>query len=151
MNDISIVDDWPAPSSVPAVGVHADESSLWLRYSTADDTVAVLFFPLVETFRFGAPNDEALGGHPLYGNGLQFYSIHRINDSSWIQELEKQNSVHPQHDRASFLKDHTHYIFTFQDSTLECVVVTGEHWKPTIEVCSSDDEANRIWKERIGA
>jgi len=151
MNDISIVDDWPAPSSVPSVVVHADESSLWLRYSTADDGVAVLFFPLVESFRFGAPNDEALGGHPLYKNGLQFYSIHKVNDSSWIQDLEKQNSAHPQHDRESFLKDHVHYIFTFQDSTLECVVVEGDHWKPEITECPSDDEADRVWKEKIGA
>jgi len=101
-------------------------------------------------FQFGSPNDEALDGHPLYKNGLKFYSVHRVEDSSWIRELEKRNSVHPQHDRKLFLENKVHYVFTFQGSTLECVVTEGEYWKPKIQVCSSYEEAEKIWKKEIG-
>jgi hypothetical protein len=40
-----------------------------------------------------------------------------------------------------------HYVFTFQDSTLECVVNEGEWWKPTIKVCDSEEEAAQAWKQ----
>ncbi len=105
-----------------------------LRYEAENDTIAVIAFPLVSIFQFGAPNDEALGGHPLAKLGLKFYSVHKIENSPWVQELEKRNSVHPRHDRARFMKDKVHYVFTFQDSTLEIVAMEGEHWKPQIQV-----------------
>jgi hypothetical protein len=118
---------------------------LCLSYTAAGDKIAVVQFPLVKIFQFGSPNDEALGGHPLYKDGLKFYQVHRIENSPWIAELERRNSVHPQHDRDRFLKDLVHYVFTFQDSTLECVVNEGQFWKPEIQVFSSDDEARAAW------
>jgi hypothetical protein len=151
MDNVSVLTDWPQPSGVAEPQVHADDSRLHIRYSTPDDSVAIITFPLANVFQFGSPNDEALGGHPLYRNGLKFYSIHRVDDSSWINDLEKRNSVDPQHDRERFLEGKAHYVFTFQNSTLECVVTEGEYWKPNIEICSSADEADRKWEAKIGA
>jgi hypothetical protein len=128
----------------------ATETSLLLRYVTADDAVAVIRFPLVHIFQFGEPNDEALRGHPLSKSGLQFYSVQRVENSPWLQELERRNSLHPQHDRDRFLEDKVHYIFTFQDSTLECVATEREHWKPQVQVCASKEEADRLWREGMG-
>lgn len=147
MNKVVQLRDWPTPSSVPSPIVIADDTRLLLRYITTDSHVAVIKFPLVDTFQFGFPNDEALGGHPLAKRGLQFYSVHRVENSTWIDELERRNSVHPRHSKADFMKDRVHYIFTFQDSTLECVVVEGKLWKPEINVYISEEEANRIWNE----
>jgi len=42
---------------------------------------------------FGYPNDEALGGHPLFEHGLGFYDIFEVLNSSWIQRLRDQNLV----------------------------------------------------------
>lgn len=151
MDNIKILSDWPQPAVVADAEVYADEYKLNLRYNTPDNSVAVVTFPLANIFQFGSPNDEAMGGHPLAAKGLKFYSVHSVEDSSWIMELEKRNSVHPQHNRDTFLKDKVHYIFTFQDSTFECVVTEGEYWKAQITICSSTDEADRIWKEKIGA
>ena len=56
--------DWPQPAVVSEPQVLADDSILSLMYRTADDRYAVVRFPLCIYFAFGAPNDEALGGHP---------------------------------------------------------------------------------------
>ena len=71
--------------------------------------------------RFGYPNDEALGGHPLYAKGLQPYGVFEVHGSSWPAELEAQNRrVFP--DSHSF--DYRHLVFTFHDSTFECLAST---------------------------
>jgi hypothetical protein len=44
-----------------------------------------------------------------------------------------------------------HYIFTFQDSTLECVVSEGQWWKPTVKVCGSETEADEEWQRASDA
>lgn len=69
---------------------------------------------------FGGPNDEALGGHPLYGRGLEPYDVFEVLNSSWIRSMECMNSAHPHHDPSRFQRLR-HYIFTFHDSTFECI------------------------------
>lgn len=141
-----VLDDWPQPTVVAEPRLCADDSSLRLRYRTVDDKIVVVRFPLCSYVAFGAPNDEALVGHPLYNRGLKHYSVHEILASSLIEMLERRNSVHPCHDRKLYLQDKRHYVFTFQDSTLECVVNEGEWWKPTVTVCESEDEAEQVWQ-----
>ncbi len=67
------------------------------------------------------PNDEAISGHPLYAKGLKPYGAYRVEESRWLAELGKRNSVHPYHEKSKFLAGKTHYIFTFHDSTLEAI------------------------------
>lgn len=141
-----VLDDWPKPAVVAEPRVWADDSTLLFRYRTSDDKIAVLRFPLCSYLAFGAPNDEALSGHPLSSRGLKHYSVHEVVHSSLIAVLERRNSIHPRHDRELYLRDKRHYIFTFQDSTLEFVVNLGEWWKPTIQVCDSEDEAEQAWQ-----
>src|SRR5262249_37824517 len=93
---------WPQPAAVSEPNVDADDSSLTIQYRTADERIALVRFPLCTHFTFGAPNDEALGGHPLWNRGLQFYSVHEVTNSSLIQLLERRNSVHPRHDKESY-------------------------------------------------
>nr|GEU28411.1 hypothetical protein [Tanacetum cinerariifolium] len=121
------------PSNIPEALVFATETQLLLRYYISHEEAAVIQFPLVEIFQFGSPNDEALGGHPLSTLGLKFYSVHQIENSPWIAELARRNAVHPRHNKERFLQDTIHYVFTFQDSTLECVVKEGQYWKPVIK------------------
>jgi hypothetical protein len=148
---VIVLENWPQPHSVSEALVFATETELLLRYATANDAVAIIKFPLVRIFKFGSPNDEALGGHSLYSKGLKFYRVHRVENSPWIDALEKQNSVHPRHDKQRFLKDTVHYLFTFQDSTLECIAVEGEFWKPVVKVFARADEAAHEWQASIRA
>ena len=79
----------------------------------------IIKFLKYDSYMFGAPNDEALGGHPLAKRGLEPYGVHIVHNSSWIRKLERNNSIHPKHQPGSYHDLH-HYIITFQDSTLEC-------------------------------
>jgi hypothetical protein len=144
---VIVLDDWPQPEVVAEARIRADEHApLVVRYRTADERVAVIRFPLCIYVVFGAPNDEALGGHPLSPLGLRAYAVHEVKNSSLVRMLEQRNAVHPRHDRAIYLKDKKHYVFTFQDSTLECVVNEGKGRKPQITVVATEDEAERAWR-----
>jgi hypothetical protein len=86
----------------------------------SNEAVALVQFNLCEAHMFGPPNDEAFAGHPLAGRGLQPYGVFRIDDSSWIRQLECMNSVHPRH-RAERFWQLQHLVFAFHDYTFECV------------------------------
>jgi hypothetical protein len=142
---VIVLQNWPQPhGGSPTPVVVADEISLILRYLTKNGNLAVVHFPLCDVFTFGSPNEEALAGHPLAGRGLQFYAVHRVESSSWIELLERRNSVHPSHDRTRFLQDKNHYIFTFHDSTLECVVDEGKLWPAEIREFATESEADEF-------
>jgi len=102
--------------------VLSDESKILLAYITRypDESLALVEFDLYWTYMFGAPNNEAFEGHPLATRGLRPYGAFRIADSSWVRQLERMNSVHPNHNSNRFdaLK---HFVFAFHDSTFECV------------------------------
>jgi hypothetical protein len=145
-NDRAILlGDWPQPAVVAQPRLFADEHQLSLIYRLANDRFAVIHFPHCGYFAFGEPNDEALGGHPLMKCGLQHYSVFEIVNSSLIQRLERQNSVHPRHDRNRFLEGLKHFVFTFQDSTLE--VVANTLWEPPIHSSFDQfEEADQEWR-----
>lgn len=102
-------DDWDG-TTVRVVGIDSE-----------DETTAIIKFSSCYAHMFGPPNDEAFSGHPLSGRGLGPYSVFEVKHSSWLRNLEQMNSVHPVHDTKSFLKDKKHFIFTFHDSTFECI------------------------------
>ena len=84
------------------------------------DPVAFVEFDRTRAHFLGSPNDEAIAGLPLAARGLRPYGIYEIRNSSWIRSLEKMNRVHPMHSPAGFSRLQ-HFIFTFHDSTFECV------------------------------
>ena len=70
---------------------------------------AIIVFPHVVTSLWSAINDEGLSNHPLYSNGLKFYSVHSVKNSHFEDFFQRDD----------FPTYHT--IFTFKDSTFECV------------------------------
>jgi hypothetical protein len=96
-----------------------------LSHNTQGEPIAIVEFSRPRAHIFGAPNDEALEGHPLASRGLESYRIFDVKDSSWIRSLIRMNSVHPRHDPARFATLR-HFIFTFHDSTFECVAQSLE-------------------------
>jgi hypothetical protein len=85
-----------------------------------EEPVALVRLNGCSVHMFGPPNDEAFRGHPLAARGLRPYGSFRISESSWIRRLERMNSVHPRH-RAERYWALQHLVFTFHDSTFECV------------------------------
>jgi hypothetical protein len=86
---------------------------------SSGEPLALVEFSGYASFMFGAPNDEAFHGHPLYSRGLKPYSAFVIENSSWIRQLERMNSVHPHHTPKRY-EQLKHYVFAFHDSTFEC-------------------------------
>jgi hypothetical protein len=100
----------------------ANDVRLVLGYEAAPDGADLILvrFLAPRAHYFGAPNDESLSGHPLYGRGLRPYGIFEVVSSSWIDGLERSNRVHPRH-RPSSYDDLRHFVFTFHDDTFECI------------------------------
>jgi hypothetical protein len=88
---------------------------------TEDEPVAIVRFKRCLVHMFGPPNDESFSGHPLSSRGLGPYGAFEIVDSSWLRILERMNSVHEHHDKKRFLENRKHFIFSFHDSTFECI------------------------------
>jgi len=91
-----------------------------------DEPVAIVKFKGCYAHMFGPPNDEAFSGHPLNSRGLQPYGNFKIENSSWIRNLEKMNSVHSNHDKEMFLSELNHFVFSFHDTTFECIAKSFE-------------------------
>ena len=61
-----------------------------------------------------------MAGHKYYKLGLLPYRIYEVENSDWLAELEKGNSIHPYHNKVRFM-DGKHYIFCFHDSCFEII------------------------------
>ena len=147
---VEVLENWPQPDSgAPSPRVSADEYRLVVCYIASGGLYAVVEFPLCHQFTFGDPNDETLNSRPLYEHGLKFYSVHRVRNSSRLAALERANSVHPRHDATSFLRHKEHYVFTFHDSTLECLVTSDERSQPRVNAFASPAEANAALHARV--
>ena len=138
---VELVADWPQPSSVGAPRIRTGDGPLRVTYVTGNDDVAALEFALCHRLIYGHPNDEAMTSHPLYACGLQFYSVHRIKKSSRLLELEQANAVHPRHNAEAYLVDKEHFVFTFKDATLECLVTTSGRFAPKVLTFATATEA----------
>src|SRR5690242_16032349 len=59
--------------------------------------------------------------HPSHRGGhWEPYAVFEVKRSSGIRGLERMNSVHPYHRRDRY-EQLRHFVFTFHDSTFECV------------------------------
>ena len=61
---------------------------------------------------------------PLADRGLRPYGVFEIRESSWVRKLERMNAAHPYHDKHRFMSDKKHFVFSFHDTTFECVAET---------------------------
>lgn len=97
-----------------------DGTSIRIVNHQSEEPIAIVTFNICYAHMFGPPNDEAFRGHPLAARGLHPYGAFEIENSSWIRQLERMNSVHEYH-RPEKFRERRHYIFAFHDSTFECV------------------------------
>jgi hypothetical protein len=108
-----------------------------LAYDTAEDKVAVVTVALCLQVISGHPNDEVLTGHPLYGKGLALYSVHQVQNSSRLAAMERLNAIHPGHLPSEYFKGKEHWVFTFQDATVEIIALADGGNALSFQVCSS--------------
>lgn len=148
---ITVVGNWPPPDTVTPAFVWASPSALVVAYGRGNEGAAVITFPLWVDVKVGGPNDEALSGHPLYKYGLKPYSIHRVENSPWLEELERQNSLHPLHLSDQYRRAKNHYIFALKEQTVECLVRESNSSVAKIDVYESHRQALQHIKAGIDA
>ncbi len=107
---------------------------------------AFVKFSLCLAHSFGLPNDEAFDGHPLAARGLEPFGAYRIENSSWLRQLERMNEVHPNHTPDLFRR-HTHYILAFKDWTFECIARSYTVSVVPGPLPSLSAEFERLWHE----
>ena len=121
---------------------HGVVLSYWMSEGESDEerpAFVRLLSPLMHMF--GPPNDEALQGHPLWSRGLDYYGVFRVDQSSLVRGA--MNRVHPRH-TGSLFEGHNHYIFTFHDSTFECVAKSMK-----FEIVESLEEERHVRMHRL--
>ena len=91
-----------------------------VKLMTADSPgyVALVEFTRRIAHMFGPPNDETFSSHPLASRGLRPYGVFEVIDSSWIRQLAGMNRARQ---RWSPYDGMRHFIFSFHDSTFECI------------------------------
>ena len=97
--------------------VVATQSAVYLMLEKTNDTVNLLCFNSWQ-LKYGSPNDEARGGHPLWQFGMGFYGFYEVLDSPWIHEQMVANRVHDKHLDSHF-KELRHFIACFKDVMVE--------------------------------
>src|SRR5690349_19464993 len=94
--------------NAPAAVLLSDDSgrtALALRAhpDDADQRNLVCVWRRVEFAALGAPNDEAISGHPLWSVGLGDVEwLGLVERSARVRALAAQNAVHPLHDARRF-------------------------------------------------
>jgi hypothetical protein len=101
--------DWDGTSVTIATGDEPNEP------------YAVVVFRGPRCHYFGDPNHRDLEGHPLASRGLKRYAVWEVTPTSWIRALEEINTTHDSGHTAKNFRGLRHFIFTFHDTTFECL------------------------------
>ena len=128
-SNITISEWTDAPSmdvGAPMPGILAIDGNLFVAYILSEsfeenEVFGVVRFKGVMQHTFGYPNDEALGAHPLYESGLNFYSFNYIEGSPYIKELDERNSTIFPDSKGAYCRRFKHWVVTFHDETLEVI------------------------------
>ena len=70
------------------------------------------------TIKYGSPNDEGRGAHPLTKYGTFAYGFYEVKNSPWIEEQMIGNRCHPRHSDSMY-SNKKHYIACFKDVMFE--------------------------------
>jgi hypothetical protein len=96
------------------------QGDAYLLLESSGDSIFAIQFSGVRESRYGGPNDEAHGAHPLTKHGLGAYGFFEVKQSPRIRELMIGNRVHPSHSDSLF-SDDRHFIACFKDLKFECI------------------------------
>ena len=92
------------------------QSELYLMLEESKGIVSTLKFDFL-VFKYGYPNDEGLGQHPMAEFGLRWYDFFLVTNSTWINEMKERRPA----GSYDLFENYEHYIITFKDITLDIV------------------------------
>ena len=134
--------EWPAPDNLSINQfplILANERKTFLLYKTytstnfqatykqkehcaynTEELVAMLNFVSCAAIKFGAPNDEIIEGHALYGRGIDVGGAYIVANSKWKTEVRYMQGLHQQFDESHWAK-YKHYLLFFKERTFEAI------------------------------
>src|ERR1044072_9496615 len=92
--EIKWIPAWSTGSPCPQIYSNGQETYLTYYTDLNNPTLVLVTFFKSHSHRFGIVNDEAASGHPLYDRGLEVYSTHIIENSTWLDEHKQSLKVH---------------------------------------------------------
>lgn len=110
--------------------VIATQSGIYLLLEKSNESVNLLYFDSPQ-LKYGLPNDEARGGHPLWRYGMKVYGFFEVQNSPWIREQMIANRVHDKH-QDSLFDGKRHFIACFKDVMLEVTCRSYEERTMTV-------------------
>jgi len=122
--------------------VISSQRELYLLLARNNDIVDALKFEF-KIYKFGYPNDEALGAHPMAKFGLGFYGFFEVKNSPWIDELRNLNRAAHERHTDSMYSNYRHYIARFKDVTLDVIS------RPFEEVQLTSDDIFKLVKQQL--
>jgi hypothetical protein len=122
--------------------VVATQQETYLFLDKQGETIHALKFDSSKV-KYGGPNDESRGAHPLTKYGDLMYGFYEVKNSPWIKEQMEGNRCHPQHSDTLF-EGKKHYIACFKDVMFE---VTCRKYT---EVALTAEEVTRLISSEIG-
>jgi hypothetical protein len=118
------------------------QADLYLLLEESEGLIDTLRFNFL-IYKYGYPNDEAIGAHPMAKYGLGFYGFFEVLNSPWIIELQNSNGIHPKHNMSMY-NGYKHYIARFKDVTLDVICSKMEELRLTkgqlIEIVNKEIE-----------
>ncbi len=97
--------------------VIATQNESYLLLEKKDEIISALKFDSI-VIKYGGPNDEGRGAHPLTKHGSLLYGLYEVKNSPWLKEQMVGNRTHPRHSDSLF-KNRKHYIACFKDVMFE--------------------------------
>lgn len=94
----------------------ATQGELYLLLENRAGRIDTLKFDFV-LYKYGYPNDEGLGVHPMAQYGLRSYGLFRVDNSVWIGKLRERKAK----TSWDLFEGRQHYIITFKDVTLDII------------------------------
>ena len=94
---------------------HGDDGNLH------DSGLAVFRTKSSLLYKHGYPNDEAISCSALIEHGFDGYSISKVIDSDWIQEISNKNDKKWR--SSDYFSHFSHWVFPFKETTLEIIAM----------------------------
>jgi hypothetical protein len=119
------------------------QNAAYLLLETLGDSALAIKFDRLRECRYGGPNDEAHGAHPLAKYGLGAYGFFEVLNSPRIAELMAGNRIHPRHSD-SLYSGLRHFIACFKEQKFECVCLEMQ------EVTLTPAEISQLLAQQLG-
>ena len=122
--------------------VVATQQETYLFLEKQGETIYAIKFDSSKV-KYGGPNDESRGSHPLTKYGVLMYGLYEVKHSPLIKEQMESNRCHPQHSDILF-EGKKHFVACFKDVMFE---VTCRSYT---EVSLNTAEISKLISNEIG-